>query len=835
MGKIDKMPPLSSRMVKSKSIPLLFKKVNSERNPRKKEIIKSSLINYDSPKYHNNNNFNRKLSSSSTIDSKKIKIIDSKEFHENIYQDMTLINAPSFNNNVSEIRQMIKEKKYENFKKIYNMFFSSPFPNEYMNDFILLKKKKLLSPNKKNILIPIKRNRSCEELIISKKRIKSVMKNEDLTTRLSTNHSKILNTNLTNKPSNIINTQRSRKQLKYNISDLSTSTNKSLINHKLQENQSVSNININERSDTTFQNNIVLPKLPTSNEQNSIPTELINSVPGIQETVGSFLTELNTNKMKFNINQLIIGKSKTKEKLDEYEEKILKLKIFQKYQKERLEIILNDSEFNIQERIDYIIKMFKIYERIYNEYMYNLGRYNAFLFNISNELEIELRTINKKKKDINYDLDKLMGNLIDKQNKFEYLIKTRNFLFSVKNRGKNIIKLNNQYIYRISKRKNLMEKLFDLFGREFDSLAFKHLKKLIPIEQLEKFIKIKPAKGRLMIRLAHTIRNTLKLDEKEKGLLIPPPPGEKIFQKPEEFIKILDNMTNNNLDLMHDYEKVELEKNGLIDELNQDIALFEKFEKSDTNEYLIKDKKYLQEEKQKYVKLSKKYKDVCDLFAKKKELSSLKLDFKIFSFKAFNNIYYYNIVKYNKLRIKYKFEGLVLLEKLINNINHIMTINKESQIFDPEDIFHYVSQRILFQILDTKIDYFNNNNQYLIKEYSLKLLKLYEFFAEFIMNKNIERKKLNSEIYNKERDKVINERKVYNAKVIKKMFIEKRDNSIKELMDKWNKKTVRNSRNTDIEIIQNLDKNEVNKNIKENINKCDDEFGENNLFYEDEF
>jgi hypothetical protein len=277
--------------------------------------------------------------------------------------------------------------------------------------------------------------------------------------------------------------------------------------------------------------------------------------------------------MKFNINQLIIGKSKTKEKLDEYEEKILKLKIFQKYQKERLEIILNDSEFNIQERIDYIIKMFKIYERIYNEYMYNLGRYNAFLFNISNELEIELRTINKKKKDINYELDKLMGNLIDKQNKFEYLIKTRNFLFSVKNRGKNIIKLNNQYIYRISKRKNLMEKLFDLFGREFDSLAFKHLKKLIPVEQLEKFIKIKPAKGRLMIRLAHTIRNTLKLDEKDKGLLVPPNPGEKIFQKPEEFIKILDNMTNNNLDLMHDYEKVELEKNELIDELNQDIAL----------------------------------------------------------------------------------------------------------------------------------------------------------------------------------------------------------------------------------------------------------------------
>ena len=48
MSKIDKMPPLSSRMVKSKSIPLLFKKVNSERNPRKREIIKSLVYYFDS-------------------------------------------------------------------------------------------------------------------------------------------------------------------------------------------------------------------------------------------------------------------------------------------------------------------------------------------------------------------------------------------------------------------------------------------------------------------------------------------------------------------------------------------------------------------------------------------------------------------------------------------------------------------------------------------------------------------------------------------------------------------------------------------------------------------
>ena len=63
-----------------------------------------------------------------------------------------------------------------------------------------------------------------------------------------------------------------------------------------------------------------------------------------------------------------------------------------------------------------------------------------------------------------------------------------------------------------------------------------------------------------------------------------------------------------------------------------------------------------------------------------------------------------------------------------------------------------------------------------------------------------QKKEMNSEIYNKERDKVIHERKIYNSKIIKKMFIEKRQTSVKELVDKWNKKTIKNSRISDIEI-----------------------------------
>ena len=828
----DKISPLSSRMIKSKSIPLLFKKVKSERNPRKKVIIKYSFIEKETPSYQNKFSFNRNISSSSSITS--LKVLNSSNFHKNIYQDVHLINTNSFNNNSSEIRKMIRERKYNSFKKIYNMFFNTPFSNEFMNDFNAISKRRIIFTKRKNILMPIKRNNSCEELINSKINIKNIIRNDEYTPRLSTNCSKIMNTNLSNnKNSKIVNTQISKKQLKYNNSNFSATTNESQITSKILDKKQNSNIGINEDSITNSQNNIILPKLPILQLQNQNIIESENLVPDIQKNVGSFLTEITTEKIYFNINQLRIDNIKGKEKIEEFEESILKLKIFQTYQREYLEKILKDEKFHIQERIDYIIKMYKIYENIYNDYLLNLNQYNNFLFNVSNELEIELRMINQNKRDINYEMEKICDKIIVKQKEFEYLINTRNFLFSVKNKGKNIIKLNNAFVHKISKRKILAEKLLDIFGRNEESYAFKNLKKLIPIEQLEKMTKVRAAKARLINRLAHTIRNTLSKAEQNKNELMPPPPGEKIFETPEEFIKILNNMTNIDLDLMYDYEKIKIEKNKLLNELNEYIALFKEFEKSDSNIYLIKDNKYLKEEKEKNIKLSKQYHYKNDLLNKKKELSSLKLDFKIYSFKAFNNIYYYNIIKYNKLRIKYKLEGLVLLEKLINNINQIMTINNESNIFDKENIYNYIPKNNLEQILDIKKDYFDKNNQFLIKEYTLKLIKLYEFLGEFIIIKNKESKKRNNELYNKVRDKVTNERKIYNANLIKKMFVEKRDLSTKELVERWNKKIIKGLRKSDLENNYSINQSQKIKKTKLNFKKADEEFDENNLYYEE--
>ena len=821
---MKKIPPLSSRPNKNQSIPLLFLKMNIEQNQKNSSVKKFQSLEQDSPFLSNKYNSSRKISKSSSSD--QLKLYNNRNFHNNIYKNIPLINLFSFNKNSASIRQMVQEKKYQNIRNIYSEFFNSPFNNEYMSDINRLKKRNILIPNIHYKLISMKRNNSCQDLFDVKIKLKTAMKNEDSTPRLSTNYSKALNINKNKKKINQYNYIRNNFS-----SNLSTGTNKSLISIKFPTRQSNnSSLKISEESLTTNQNIISLPKLPLmkSSSLKSAESESEKIILENPKKEESFITGLGVDKMKFNINRLIAEKTKNKEKIDEYEEKILKLKICQSYQKERLKKLLNNKKYNIQERIDHIIQMYYKYEKIYEEYMESVSRYNNFLFKVSNELDIELRIIMKQKHDMNYNLEILVNKIVDKQKEYENIISMRNFLFFAKNRDKKIIKMDNLYIYRISNRRKFVGKLFDILGRTQDSFAFKYLKKIIPLDHLEKIIHLATHKPTVKIRRGNTIKRTVRVSvEKPKddiNLLTPPSPGEKIFETPEDFIKVIENMTTNDLKLMKKYEKICLENSELKDELEEINALYEKFEKSDMNDYLMKDKKYLQDAKQKHIELSQRYKYLSDLATKRKELSSLQLDLKIFSYKSHNNIYFYNKIKYNKLRVKYKLEGLVLLEKLISSIKLILSLNKKLKIFSIKDIFHYIPRNILRQILELKVDYFNKDNQYLINEYTLKLLKLLEFFGEFITNKNERRKNMDKQVYNKIKENIQNERKIYNAYTIKQMVVEKREGTIKELMEKWNKKIIKKKQdpiiihkklNKSLEIKSDRDK--IIEDLEENI------------------
>lgn len=823
------IPPLSSRANKSPKISLLLKENNEKNNIESIPSEKYTPINSGKILYKNNLYLMRKIPNSSR-QNKSIgnyyNFLNKLNAYRNIYSGR----ITSLNRNLSDIHLLIKDKKTKNIKN--NLMFNSMSSNDYLDDFKRYKKLNLLSTKKH-------RNNSSEELFSISKKMKSLMRSEEMN-QLSTNFSKIVSA----KENNSIIT--SLKNIKNNNSDYTTTTNKSEINNsKLPEIQSNSSkINdINEYKN--FSKNINLsPKLPSLkinkdfniiSDGSNIENEKIMEERE-EKKEESFLTSLNIDKMKFKINKLFIENNRRK-KLTEFEEKILKIKIYQNYQKEALEKILQGEKFNVQERIDHIIKMYKLYESIYEEYVNDLSRYINFLVLISGELDIELRAIRKQKKDLLYNIEILVDKLITMQIKLEYSIKTRNFLFYVKYREKKIIELDEDFVIRVAKRRTFADKLLSIFGKNRDSIAIKYLKRLIPLEKLMSMVKARIHRTSRINRIVR--RNSLKQSktiksEKPSDVLTPPPPGKKIFDSPEEFIKILNNMKYNNIILLKDYELAQIKKNEMLNELDEDIAYYERFEKSEKNKYLKNNHISLEEEKKKYKINSQKYEYINKLLENKEDDYSLKLGLKINFFSSFNDVYEYNMVKYNKLRIKYKYAGLLLLEKLINNIKVILSMNENSNIFNKDDINHYFPYGLLNQIIQIKRNYFNEDNQYLIREYTIKLLKLYEFFGKFIMNKN-EISKINEpKLYMKIRDKVITQRKISNSKNIRKIVEEKNEVSSKKLLEKWNKKIILETRKIDkFSSHDIINKSIILKNKDEKNENKNDEFENYNLLVND--
>ena len=848
----NKMPPLSSYLKKNKIDSFTNKKINEGRSYKKSEFTKNTSI--DNEELFNNNKFNkiRKLPKSSHVEQRLgnfSRFMSNIRSSENIYKDMNLKNIPSFHKNLSEIHQMIKRKRFKNMKLLDIMFFNSGLQKDYFDDFNKFQESDLLGKGEKIKFKSIQRNNSCEELFDVSRKLKNIIKNEE-TQQLSTNFSKILN--MKKNSSRVTKKNISLKNIKNNFSSFTSSTNKtnkSIVSiNKFPEYPSVSDhkegFNKESEINNLSQNTISLPKINISKSQRQIIPEIGNqdistifnsekNETKSKKNENAFITDLNTNKVRFNINQLIVENFRGKEKIDKFEERILKLKIFQSYQKEALENYLNDDRFNIQDKIDHVIKMYKTYENIYVDYTRDITRYINFLFKCANDFEFESRKINKRRKDLVYELEVVVDKLLTKQRELEYLINTRNFIFWAKTIGKKTIKMNDQYVYRISKRRKFIDNLFDLLGCSTDSLAFKYLKRLIPIEQLEAIIIRRNRKSRTTTRRGNTVRKSTTIsnrtEKSNEELLSPPPPGEKIFETPDDFLKVLIQFQNNNIDLLKNFENSQIEKKDLIKELEIETEIYENYEKTYFYSYIKLDEQNLEDEKKKYQILKKRHYYMKNTLEDTSNLSDLKKDLRIISLSSVNDINFYKSVRYNKLRAKYKYEGLVLLEQLINIINLILSTNEKIKLLDIHEVYTYVSQDILKEILTTKREYFNDNNKNLIKEYTLKLLKIYELFIQIIVDKDNDSKNLNKDQYNKLKEQIQIERKIENTTIIKNLLDERNEAAAKKLKEKWNKKTILERRKLGLFSKPILKKSVSTEIIKEKKQKDNEEEDDINL------
>ena len=286
----------------------IYRKIKSPliKSPKKELFRNASLdvMDFHRPRF----DIDRKIAKSSYIKQRLgnySNLMNNMLSYKNIYNDFSFQKAPSFNENISEIHQMINGKRHKKIKYLDNLFFNSKFSNEYLDDIYKIRKNNILFQHDKNKIKILHRNNSSGQLITLSKNIKNISRNDDSREyELSTNHSNIIK--IRNNRSNISNNNAGK--LKNNISNVSTTTNKSLNTNKFPEIYSNSNISNNEESENKNNfNSVSLPKIEQEhyNQNSDINNIDIGIISSRQNEGGSFITSIGVEKMKYKLNELM--------------------------------------------------------------------------------------------------------------------------------------------------------------------------------------------------------------------------------------------------------------------------------------------------------------------------------------------------------------------------------------------------------------------------------------------------------------------------------------------------------------------------------------------------
>ena len=714
-----------------------------------------------------------------------------------IYSDFNFNKAPSLRENLSGIRSIIKNKKKNKIQYLNNLFFSSLCKNKLSqsnNDVYYENRKKDIELFKNRP----ERNNSCIEFISNKKKI---FKEEPI------NNTKNINTN--NYKNSNVNINRY-----INSGSVSSTTYKTINTNKVgdisKDNIKSNNKNIkNEKFDTkkilhsnTIQEFTRLPNLPnlTTNKNNELTTKYDNNINNITNNTfnkTSFLTNLNTEQMNYNINECLFESKDKIKKLNEFELKIYQMKIFQGFQKAQLNLILDREIYNVQKYIKFIEKTYHKYTLIYKKYNYNFQEYIRYLKEVISEMDSELKSSINKHIQLEYDVDALLNKNISKQKELELLIDMRNFLYKCKHKDEKIQDIYETF-YIESKKYLLAKCLLKLFKNDNNITVIKYLNDIPDVmpdlENIDnsKFI-VKNCPPLLDIDNLNKIFNNTsnksknKNRKKEKGR-IDEYIKNNIMNEPDELIQIIKFLEDQNRFLLKQNENKRILIEKYKDDLEHCIPKEDiEIEKKITAEISIKEK-LLYKLKQKNEILTQKYNYIYninlknDIF-KKSTKKPKKGEVGKSSFADFN---YFQTINYNFQIKKAKYPGMVFFGKLIKYFLNFLSMNYDS--FTKEKFYTHIHPDYLNEILEySKNMDFNDRNYFLIYQYIIKLLKLYEYICEYIFKRDVElnANEKNLPIIKRENDKIANKRKLDNARTIRILIENKRINANKQLIDKW--------------------------------------------------
>ena len=760
----------------------------------------------------------------------------------NFYSGASIYSAPSVKDNRIEITKLLRNSRNKRINYINNIhnnlmiqsskqyrkkinFFSkdNSFENEAknnlkrkynMNDMNAINNIKLnLNPNFKRYFTSKKRNRifSCYDL--SLKRYKIVKK--DINSKKNYNNDNTIGSNKTNYLSKYFSGKKTMKTIYEKKTNKTNEINSLSNNSKIFSAGTANILNKNNNNNKIFQ---YIKKKPLLKNYSKDYLKESNKSDRPDNNSYQLYKEIEISKMSLELNDIIFNKKRKVNKLNELEMKLIKYKTLKEFQEDRLGIMSKQDINGLKNRIFLLQENIKKYNQISIEYFLKINNYLHFLKDKKYSLSNYFDEQNNKRFNLYFDIEKLVTDNVLKQKELEHLIEVRHFLIQVKN---TLIKQPN-YFNNILKEKSRKYEL----GRLILSLkilpqnqnVIKFLESIPEIKDVE-VVNSSPllqAQSRTDINKASFKKKSKKfsqvsvLKSKISNTIITKYlnfPDKQIFETPEEFIIILDNIESKNLRLMKENDYINRNIDILRKEYNeiyQSNKIMEKYndinQKEEKLKQLIKENLVLRE-KYNFLK-DNKNEDEENNFknAKKGETRSFFMDLSIFK-----KITYYKLIK------NYKYKGLLLLDRLIEIVKDFFAENYTN--YGIEKAYGLIEKNVIIKIFSINKKNINNLNRMTINYYILCLLKLYENICQFIKFKDIEYNsiKQNKYIIHKKKEEIQLNRKIKNTRTIRQLAEEKRINGIEKIVKRNNKPNLLFKGNVDENIVL---KNKIKRNKK---------------------
>ena len=475
-------------------------------------------------------------------------------------------------------------------------------------------------------------------------------------------------------------------------------------------------------------------------------------------------------RIRMEINEAIFNELKYKDDMSKLGKKMIKFNMIRKIQNNKVKKFMSKEEYNTDLRYDKLIKLKEIIEKVYMSYAEKMNDYLEFLSNKSRQL-MEVTTLyDKQIKEIDDDLEIIIVEIVKNQIRLEYLVKRRNFLLLIKQKFRNPPSYYDEILIRNSKILLVGDAIYDL-----------KITKLIKDKNVMQFnisyLEVKEKIKQNNLNMDNILKKSTNEDEDEEG-------NKPLFSNVDEFIQLYKNLENKNLIYLKEEEISRKQINNLKEQYeNETLVCKDIFMETE-----IKSK---EKELEKLVKRNEILERTYNYYQqniKKRSNNKKNIGYKNnngYSKEKISSIEINNMKKYYEQLKKFKYDGLLLLHKLIELVKNLFNIKYNKN--------HYYSE--LFQdkkineILNLNLKKYNSDKIQLINSYIINLISKYEIICKYILNKNhlysLDEK--NEKFIKEKKAELISLKKKQNSDDLIKIIKEKKKMEIKKIIEKSSK------------------------------------------------